>query len=467
MPFLKKNSVKLLSIFSISISFVLAVTVLYYINQEGSFIYNVGHFGAPVGIEIFIGNIEGVLGVVFLFTALATVWYSIYSIDKEIELGKIRFYYLLINILIASLLGMTYSNDIFNSFVFIEISTLASCGIIVIKDKKENIKATIKYLIVSCLGSGLFLMATAFLYSITGELNMIYIHDRLLLVSTIYPKIITISIGLYTIGLGVKSAMFPLHGWLPDAHANAPASSSSILSSLVLKAYVVVLIKIILRVYGLEIVNTTIILKVIMILGTCGMIYGSLLALRQSNLKRVIAYSSVAQMGYIFLGIGLGSKMGIALAIFHIIGHAVTKSSLFLCTGYLIEMTGKKKLEDLKGVGKEMPFTLSIFTIASLSMVGIPILPGFVSKWYLTLESIKLNYFVLVIFILISSLLNAAYYFPITINGFFGEEHLENKIYKGKSKKINELLPVIVLIVSMVFIGVYSKNIINFVFYSL
>ena len=443
------------------ISFVLSILNCIFVLNNGRYKYSVGHFEAPFGIEFYIGNIESIMAVLFTFVASMVIWYSIYSIDKEVNENRIPLYYLLVNVLVSSLLGIVFTNDIFNAFVFIEIGTLASCGIVVIKDKKENIKATLKYLIMSCLGSGLVLMGIAFLYSITGQLNFTYIHEALMINHADYSNAVLVTIGLFTIGLGVKSAMFPLHTWLPDAHSSAPTSSSALLSALVLKAFVLLLIKILYRAFGVEIIAGNSVLTILTVLGLMGMIMGSIFAIFQKNLKRLIAYSTVAQMGYIFFAIGLGTEMGVTLAIFHIIGHAVTKSALFLCAGAMIEKTGHKEIEALRGIGREMPVTLGLFFIGSLSMIGIPMLPGFISKWYLSLSAIDASKPVLIVFILISSLLNAIYYFPIAINGFFGEENLKGKVYNCKRKPIKELLPIMMLIGAMIGVGLASRNIID------
>lgn len=464
MPLIKKTKiVKGISLVSMTLVMILAVINLIFVINNGGYLYRIGHFDAPYGIEFRIGIIEAIMGLLFTFVTLMIIWYSIYSIEREIIESKVALYYLLINILIGSLLGLVYSNDLFNCFVFIEIGTLASCGTIIVKDKKENIKATMKYLVMSCLGSGLVLMGIAYLYSMTGHLNIDYIHENLIKNYLNYPNAVLISIVLFIIGLGVKSAMFPLHNWLPDAHSSAPTTSSAILSSLVLKGFVILLIKILYRVFGMEILNYYSVLNIVLIFGSLGMIMGSVFAIFQKNIKRVIAYSTVAQMGYIFLGIGIGTDLGFTIAIFHIIGHAVTKSALFLLVGSMIEQTGHKTLEHLKGIGREMPLTLGLFSIGALSMIGIPILPGFISKWHLSLATIATGDTILISVILISSLLNAVYYFPIIINGFFGEENLKGKVYKSKSKPLKELLPVIFLIISMIFVGLSSSSIINLI----
>ena len=464
MPLIKKiNIIKAISLASMTLVMILALVNFKFVSNNRGYLYRIGHFNAPYGIEFRIGIIEAVMGILFTFVALMIIWYSVYSIEKEIKESKVALYYLLINILIGSLLGVVYSNDLFNCFVFIEVGTLASCGTIIVKDKKENIKATIKYLIMSCLGSGLVLMGIAYLYSITGHLNINYIHEELIKSYLNYPSAVLIAIVLFIIGLGIKSAMFPLHNWLPDAHSSAPSSSSAILSSLVLKAFVLLLIKVLYRVFGSEILKHFGVLNILLVLGGLGMIMGSIFAIFQKDIKRVVAYSTVAQMGYIFLGIGLGTGMGVSIAIFHIIGHAVTKSAIFLSVGAMIEQTGHKSLEHLRGIGKEMPITLGLFSIGALSMIGIPVLPGFISKWHLSLASIAAGDTILIAVILLSSLLNAVYYFPIVVNGFFGEENLQGKVYKSKSKPLKELMPVIFLVIVMIYVGAASRAIINLI----
>ncbi len=462
MPLIKRNSiVEKISLYTTFLSSVLSVFTFLYVRENTSFKYKVGHFESPWGIEFQIGTIEAVMGILFTTVSFFILWYSIYTIEKDISNKKVPLYYVLMNILLASLLGMVFTNDLFNAFVFIEVSTLASCGIIIVKDKKENVKATIKYLILSSLGSGLILMGIAFLYSITGNLNMDFMHKELLTVWMNYQKVILISIGLFTIGLGIKGALFPLHIWLPDAHASAISSSSAMLSSLVVKGVILLYLKVVYRVFGSTIISNIPILNLILLLGCVGMIMGSIFAIFQKDIKRVIAYSSVAQMGYIFFGIGLGTAFGLAIALFHIIGHALTKAALFLSVGAMIEKSGKKKIADLKGIGKEMPVTLGLFTLGALSMVGIPILPGFLSKWNFALASIAVGKFNLLFVILISSLLNAVYYFPIIINGYFGKENLKEKIYMENEKTIIEIMPIMFLISGMVILGILSNPIIH------
>jgi multicomponent Na+:H+ antiporter subunit D len=464
MPVLKHvKAVKWLALSSILLCLVLSVLTLIYVQQTGTFLYKVGHFEAPWGNELKIGYLESMMSIMFTSIAAIITWASFYSADHEIKEKNIKLYYTLCGMLLASLLGILYSNDIFNCFVFIELSSIAACGIVVVKDKKENIKAGVKYLILSSLGSGLVLMGIAFLYSITGNLNINFIHQELVKVKDLYHNTLIISLGLFTVGLGVKSAMFPVHIWLPDAHTYAPSSSSALLSSLVLKAYILLYIKIIYRVFGIEIVKSLPILEIVLFMGAAGMIFGSVLALLQKDLKRMIAYSSVAQIGYIFFGIGLGNILGLIAAIFHIISHALTKSALFLIAGNIIERIHSKEISKLKGIGIEMPITLGVFVVCALSMVGIPIFAGFNSKWNFALAIIDSNKVLFIAVLVASSLLNALYYLPIIINAYFGEENTKDKVYMSKEKPMGALLPILILAVAIVYLGISSNGIIDLI----
>jgi multicomponent Na+:H+ antiporter subunit D len=193
------------------------------------------------------------------------------------------------------------------------------------------------------------------------------------------------------------------------------------------------------------------------------MLYGSIMAILQKNLKRMIAYSSVAQIGYIFFGIGLGNELGLTAAVFHIITHALTKSALFLIAGNVIEKINSREISQMKGIGIEMPVSFAIFTICGLSMVGIPLLAGFSSKWSFALAIIDSERIYLIILLLASSLLNALYYLPIIINAYFGEENLQDKLFKSKEKPVAQLLPAMALALVIIYFGINSGRILEFI----
>lgn len=436
---------------------------LFSVVNKGSYVFNLGHYVQPFGVAFHVGSVEALIVAVFSLIYFAISWFSVNNLKNEIVEGKIAIFYTLSSLLMASMFGIVYSYDIFTCFVFLEVNTLASCGLIAIKDKKENIKATLKYMILSSLSSGLILLGIGFIYAITGHLSMPFIHEALKQVFDGHQNTIFTSLTLLTFGSSIKAALFPLHVWLPDAHTVAPTVTSAILSSIVIKAPVIFMLKIFYYVFGADLLYASKILPLLLVMGAIAMIFGSLFARNQSEIKRMIAYSSVAQMGYIFLGIGMGTPLGLIMAVYQIIAHGITKATIFLSAGLIIEKSGFKTIEEIRGIGKSMPLTLGVFTICSLSMVGIPVLPGFINKWNLAIAAIQINHVGLLIIILMSSLLNATYYFPIIINGYFGESVFNTSYFKTKKMNVNELLPLMLLAVSVLAIGVFSGSIIRII----
>ncbi len=337
------------------------------------------------------------------------------------------------------------------------------------KNHKENLKAGLKYLGLSILGSGLVLMGTVILYNATGYLSMDGIHGVLAAGGFFHENINSVvwAFGLITAGVSFKSALFPCHIWLPDAHGTAPSPSSAILSSLVLKAYIIFYIKMLYRVVGFDLVNQAsmrTLLNVVLLMGVIAMISGSVFAILQTDIKRMIAYSSVAQVGYIFMGIGLGTPLGVFAAIFHILAHAVTKSGLFLIAGSIIEQTHNRRLDKMDGLGILMPVTMTLFTIGGLSMVGIPLFVGFNSKWNFASAIIDSGNLWVLIALAVSALLNALYYLPIVIRGFFCQAVREDQYRLGeKERPIRDLLPIIALSCLVILFGIASGPVAQFI----
>ena len=391
------------------------VLTIYFISNGGTITYMLGHFPSPWGNELRFGLFESLLAFVFATVLFLAINGGEKDIIEDIQSRKRSKYFALLSLLLLSLLALVYTNDIFTSYVFIEINTITSCGIVMAKESGETLRATIKYLFTSLMASGLFLISIALLYSITGHLLIPGLSTAVadLVASGQYRWPLYLSCVLITISLGVKSALFPFHTWLPDAHGTATTASSSILSGVVVKGYIVLLIKIYYRVFGIETVRQIGVLNVIFYLGIAGMIFGSIFAIRENNIKRMIAYSSVAQIGYIYAGIGLGTYAGLAAAIFHMIVHAYTKPLLFSCAGGLIAVSKHSKLiKNLSGAARKNPLAGLGFVIGSLSMVGVPLFAGFTSKVYLATSASEHGY-ALLIALAVSSFLNALYYLPV------------------------------------------------------
>jgi multicomponent Na+:H+ antiporter subunit D len=346
---------------------------------------------------------------------------GVQDLFHDIHPSKQPLYFVMGDLLLASMLAMVYTNDLFTAYVFIEINTIASCALVMAKDSGATIAATMRYLVMSLIGSGLFLFGLSLLYWITGELLIPDTQDAIvaLYASGEYLLPLTLILGMMMVGLCVKSALYPFHTWLPDAHGSATTSSSAILSGLVLKGYIVLMLKLMVQVCTLEVFNGLHLNTLLLLFGALAMIMGSVNALKETHIKRMIAYSSVAQIGYIYLGLGLGTQAALVAAVYQILVHAFTKPLLFCCAGELANASyHHKHMYFLRGAAHRSKVAGIGFTLGGLSMIGIPLLGGFAVKFYLA-DAALLGGWQLVLALgalAASSVLNALYYMPIIIN---------------------------------------------------
>lgn len=396
------------------------VTLIYVMGTGESYVFKMGHFPAPFGNEIRVGVLEATMALFFCVIMLLSLWGGQRHLKTEIEGSKINYYYILTNLMLCSLLALVYTNDLFTAYVFVEINTIAACGLIMIRQTGRTIEAAVRYMIMSLLGSGLLLMGLSMLYDLTGHLLMSNIQESVaqLYASGQYHVPLTVTIGLITVGLSIKSALFPFHTWVPDAYGYSTASSAAILSSLVSKGYIFLLIKIIYRVIGFEVFRGSLITNVVFVFGLAGMIFGSLSAIKEKDIRRMIAFSSVAQIGYIYMGIGMGTTAGMIAAVFHIFSHAATKSLLFIAGVGLTDASGESKLfTDLTGSAYRNKIAGVAFAAGSLSMVGIPLFSGFISKLLFAQAAVENSGKMLPALIVlgVSTILNAIYFMKTVI----------------------------------------------------
>ena len=384
-----------------------------------TFTYAMGHFPAPWGNELRAGPLEAVLSLAFSVSMLLSILGNSGSTAEDIPQKRQPLYYALICLLMSSLLALTYTNDLFTAYVFIEITTIAACGIVAAKEEAETIRAALRYLVMSLMGSGLVLIGICLIYDLTGHLLMENIRASIQMLSAFqrYTLPLAVALCLMTAGLAVKSALYPFAFWLPDAHGSATNASSAILSGLVLKGHIVLLIKIFCRVYGLEVVERLGLDNALLILGLSAMMMGSIHAMSQKDIKRMIAWSSVAQVGYIFLGIGLNTIAALAAACLHIIVHAAVKPMIFTAAGGLSSASGHRKdLYALRGSFYGNRMAGLGFIAGAFSMMGLPTFAGFASKLSLTLAAFDSPAIVWALAALAaSSVLNALYYVPAVI----------------------------------------------------
>ena len=381
----------------------------YTIRTGAAFTYVMGEFPAPWGNEIRAGILEALLALLFLVVMLCSVLGGARFIDIDIDESKKNLYYTLINLMTAAIMAILWTNDIF------------------------------RYMIMNLLGSGLFLLGVVLLYDITGHLLMVPMKQSVIRLTENPANLVSVSmaLGILTIGLSIKSGLFPFHFWMPDTYGYATPTSGSVLSSLVSKCYILLLLKIYFRVIGVELLETLPIPDILLVLGMCGIVLGSVSALHANNINRMIAFSSAAQIGYIFMGIGLGGQAGYTAAVFHIMAHSVTKSLLFLTTPRLAEQSDNSLLfRNLQGSGLRDPSTGFFFGAAGLSMIGIPIFAGFSSKLLFATAAVycgsPLKMILVMVVLAISSLLNALYFIRTLIRIFSeGKKRPEGTVKHG------------------------------------
>ena len=360
----------------------LVAAVLGRTARSGSFTYPMGEFPAPWGNEIRAGMLEALVALAFLIVLLCAVLGGWSRLREDVEESKRNLFFSILNLLTAALMSLVWTNDVFTGYVFLEIMTLASCGLIVIRGEGRTTLAAVRYMIMNLLGSGLFLMGVVLLYNLTGHLLMVPMHEAVgEIVAGGAEKPVTFALGILTMGLGIKSGLFPFYFWMPDTYGASTPTSAAVLSALVSKAYIFLLLKIYVRAVGLEVLSALPLGRLLLILGILGMLAGSFSALRSRDLGRVVAYSSAAQIGYIYMGLGMGTPAAFTAAMLQMLVHAVTKALLFLTIPRLAAVSGGSlRFRDLQGSGRRDKGAGVVFTLAALSMVGIPLLGGFSAK---------------------------------------------------------------------------------------
>lgn len=445
----------------------------YMIEVGGSYTFMMGHFPAPWGNEIRAGALEAAMALAFCMVMLLSMLGGRKKLDDEVEKSKHNIYYILTDLLLSSLLALVYTNDLFTAYVFVEINTISACGLIMIRQNGRTIEAAVRYMIMSLLGSGLLLMGICMLYDLTGHLLMSNIKEQVetIMAAGTYRIPMIITIGLITVGLSIKSALFPFHSWLPDAYGYSTVSSAAMLSSLVSKGYIFLLIKIFYRVIGFDIICESKILNVLFVFGLCGMIFGSVSAITEKDVRRMIAFSSVAQIGYIYMGFGLGTTEGMVASIFHILAHSATKSLLFISAIGLTDVSaGSRSFFALTGAGYRNKIAGVGFTVGSLSMVGVPIFAGFVSK-LLFAEAAVLHPTVkmlpTLIVLAISTILNAIYFLKTVIRIYVPEKKsvIKEKGYTTvtmSQQKLYTVTIVLFVLLNMV-LGMMSEPILHII----
>jgi len=393
---------------SIITSIVFILTLSSQILSGDNVIYHLGGWRGPLGISLVVDGLSFFFSLIALGLGLLVIIYSI----PERRYG--RTYYFLLLISLSSMIGVIYTADIFNMYVFYELLSLAVYLLIAYPKTGVTLRASFNYLIMGGVGLSFFLLGIGFLYAMTGTLNIFHIAERLPVAFNFSTRMLLMSFVLIATGMGIKIAVFPLHGWLPDAHSMAPSPVSALLSGVTVKIGIYCLIRMIYSVFSTE---TFSIIRsshtILIVLGVVTLLFGTSMALVQTDLKRLLAYSTINQIGIILIGLGIGTELGLTGALFHVLNHAIMKGTLFFCAGIMIAETGTRDVQGLSGFNRQQPAIVFAFIIASLGMIGIPPINGFASKWMICLAAVEAGYAVLAVIILMASAITAAYYFRV------------------------------------------------------
>ncbi|MGN0772828.1 MAG: complex I subunit 5 family protein [Candidatus Ventricola sp.] len=418
-----------------------ASVLVYTLTTGESYVYMMGHFPAPWGNEIRIGVIESLMMMVFCFVTLFSFIGGMVPSIREIEKTKYNIYCILVDLTFLALQALVYTNDLFTAYVFIEINTLAAAGLVMMRQKGRNLVAGVRYMMMNLVGSSLFLFGISILYTITGHLLMVNIRESVAALAATgeYQIPLTIVVAMVTVGLALKSALYPFEKWLPGAYSNATPTVAAMLSSLVSKGYIFLLIKFYVRVIGFDIICSMGVLDVLFVFGVAGMIMGSVSAVRAKTTRLMIAYSSVAQIGYIFTALGLRSEIGIVCALWHSAAHAATKSMLFVSCAEMDDACGGTHLrKHLRGAFYHSPLLALAFTLGAINLTGVPLLSVFMTKVTLTQAAIEVggrHMGIVLGAVAISTLLNAVYFLGTAMTLFIptkeGDEVLPPTVRKN------------------------------------
>jgi len=391
----------------------MSVYSLFLTKASGVLVYRVGQWVPPIGIAMVL---DGLASFMLLTINLVAFCVTLYSVNYMEQYTKKWKFYTLFLLMLTGMEGVIVTGDIFNLFVFLEIASVASYALVAYGTEAEELEASFKYLVMSSLGSMFVLLGIAFIYGYTSTLNMADIAATLSQKGL--GKIMLFTGALFIMGFGLKAALVPFHAWLPDAHPSAPAPISAMLSGVLIKALgVYALMRIIFNIFGLN----QAMLSVLMFLGTVSMIVGVFLAIGQWDLKRLLAYHSISQVGYVVLGLGLGTPLGILGGLFHLFNHSVFKALLFLNSGAVEYSVGTRDLKKMGGLKERMPVSAGTSFIASMSIAGVPPFNGFWSKLIIILAAIQARQFAYAFFAGLASVLTLASFMKVQKCAFFGK----------------------------------------------
>jgi len=401
----------LLSLFVSWLSFAISVSLLGQVLTDGPISYLLGGWAAPWGIEYKVDILSAF--VLLLVSAIGAIimLFAPQSVESEIEKDRISLFYTMYLLTFAGLLGIAITGDAFNLFVFLEISSLSTYVLVSLGKSKRAMTAAFRYLILGTVGATFYVIGVGLMYQMTGTLNIADLGERLPAVAE--TRTILIALAFLTIGIGLKAGLFPLHIWLPNAYCFAPSVVTSFLAATATKVAIYALLRVYFTVFGIKTIESLPVSELLLAMGLIAIVLMSTVAIYQNDVKRLLAYSSIAQIGYMVIGVSMLTVNGLTATTIHLFNHALMKAVLFLALAAIFYRINSVNIKDMAGLGKAMPFSMAAFLIGGLSLIGVPLTVGFVSKWYLILAALENGWWPVAILILFSSLLAVIYIWKI------------------------------------------------------
>ena len=434
----------------------ISVAMLWQTLSSGPISYHLGGWEPPWGIEYRVDALNGFVLVLVSTVGAVIMPFARRSVAFEVAEGQQAWFYCMYLLCLTGLLGITVTGDAFNAFVFLEISSLSTYVLIALGHDRRALLSAFQYLVMGTIGATFYVIGVGLLYLLTGSLNMVDIAARLGPAWAENSRAIVAALAFVTVGISLKLALFPLHVWLPNAYAYAPSWVTTFLSATATKVAIYLLVRFYFSIFGVAIDFRALpVTEIIIALSVAAMFVASFIAVFETNLKRMLAFSSVAQIGYITLGMGLANQAGLTGGLVHVVNHALMKAALFLAAGAIFYRVGTVQLKELVGIGRKMPLTMAAFTIAGLGLVGTPGTSGFVSKWYLALGALDKGWWVLVFLIVGSSLIALVYVGRVLEVAWLRDPSAA--IAHANDPPLSMLLPLIVLATATIYFGIDTE----------
>jgi multicomponent Na+:H+ antiporter subunit D len=428
-----------------------AASLLAQVQGGGVLVYEMGDWPAPIGIEYRIDAVSAFVAFIVAAIAAVAIVYARTSVAREVESDRIPLFYAAWILSLTGLLGISVTGDVFNVFVFLEISSLSAYALIAMGQDRRALVSSFQYLIMGSVGATFIVIGIGLLYATTGTLNMMDLAERLPAVMD--QRTVPVAFAFFAVGLSLKLALFPLHLWLPNAYAFAPSAVTAFIAATATKVAVYMMLRFFFTVFGAGFAFDRMQVDLVFLpLALVAIFSMSLVAIFQDNVKRMLAYSSVAQIGYMILGVSMASVTGLTAAILHLFNHALMKGALFMAVGAVFYRIGSVHIDAMRGLGRTMPWTMAGFVAGGFSIIGVPLTVGFISKWYLITGALERGWWPVAVLVLITSLMAVVYIWKVVEVAYFEE-------FPGEEGTVAEaplglLLPLWGLVAANIYFGI-------------